>query len=294
MVDARTANGNAERIGLILAIVIPSALVAYWASPRAARPSEMPPLVLPAIDVRRSIAREDALAEQVVDDEREERRRHLYLEHGLREVHADDAPEEAVTRRIQIESVVREIVENGGDDAIAAARARDITRMLPALRATGQDAELDATERASELGLFPSMLARYGAIVDGRRVAPEIVLRTLFAARWNAIHGRPMTEGMDDVRLRAYHGWLALEGGDAPLSMRETALDHYAAAHGSRVFEARGVLLFEAGELVEARQSFARAYELTGSVRLRNHALACEAALAASGLDPALPEERLE
>jgi hypothetical protein len=279
MAEAANGTGRAERVGLILAIVVPAALVAYWASPRPARPSEMPPLALSAPEVRASIAREDALAAEARDDELEEHRRRLYLEDGLHEVHADETREEAAARRREMSSVVHEIIEAGGDEAIARSRARDVQRMLPALRSTGQGADLNATERASELGLFPLMLSRYGAVVDGRRVAPEIVIRTLFAARWNAMHGRPMTEGMDELRLRAYHGWLALEGGEAPLGMRRTALDRYASVHGARVFEAQGTLEYEAGDFVDARAAFERAFTLSGSLRLRNHALACEVAL---------------
>ncbi len=294
MTDAAKGNERAERVGLILAIVIPAALVSYWASPRAARPLEMPGLVLPAPAVRASIAEEEALAAAAPDDELEQHRRRLYLEHGLREVHADDSPEAAAGRRLEMSAVMDEIVAADGEDAIARIRARDVSRMLPALRSTGQDGELDATERASELGLFPLMLVRYGAILDGRRVAPEIALRALFTARWNAIHGRPMTEGMDPIRLRAYHGWLALEGGPAPLSMRLMALDHYAEVEGPRVLEARGTLEYEAGEFVAARQSFERAYAMTGSVRLRNHALACQVALSLEAADMAPPDDLVE
>jgi hypothetical protein len=159
--------------------------------------------------------------------------------------------------------------------ALAAARARDVTRMLPALRGEGG---LTGTQRASELGVFPAMLERYGAIVAGRRIAPELVIRTNFAARWNVIHGLAMTDGMSRLELRAYYGWLALEGGTAPLGMRMEAVDAYAAAGGTRVWEARGVLAFEAGEMAEARSDFERACDLTGSLRLRNHALAALAA----------------
>ena len=293
MSEEANVGTRAERIGLILAIVLPAALVSYWASPRPAPPSEMPTLALPASEVRASIAAEDALAERAPDDALEQRRRRLYLEHGLREVHADDAPEAAAARRAEIDAVMAEIAAEG-EDQIAAMRAADVTRMLPALRSTGQDGALDATERAQELGLFPQMLRRYGAIADGRRVAPEIVLRTLFAARWNAIHGRPMTEGMDETRLRAYHGWLALEGGEAPLSMRRAALDHYGEVGGPRVFEARGVLETRAGDLSTARQAFERAYAMSGSVRLRNHALSCEVALTLGAGAVAEPGETLE
>jgi hypothetical protein len=276
------ANGRssrAELIGLVLAISIPAGLIALWASPRAARPAEMPPLVLPAGEVRAALAAEDALAATAIDedDEDEVRRRSLYLAQGLSEVRMDDSPEEASARARGLAAIVHHIAESD-PDAVAAIRARDVTRMMPALRG---EAHLGATDRASELGVFPDMLERYGAIVNGHRVAPELVIRTMFFARWNAIHGLPMTAGMSELQARAYYGWLALEGGAAPTGMRIEALDAYAAAGGTRVWEARGVLAFESGELAEARSDFERACDLTGSLRLRNHAIAAVEAAAA-------------
>ncbi len=265
-------SGRAELAALVLAVSIPAGLIALWASPRAARPVEMPPLVLPSAEVARAIAAENALGAEATDDDHEAARRELYLAQGLAEVRMDDFPEEASGRAARLAHLTSEI---GAADpaAIPRARARDVVRMMSALRGEGH---LDATGRASELGVFPQMLERYGAVVAGRRVAPEFVIRTMFYARWNAIHGIAMTEGMTALQLRAYYGWLALEGGAAPLGMRIEALDAYAAAGGSRVWEARGVLAFEGGEMAEARGDFERACDLTGSLRLRNHALEAE------------------
>ena len=272
MTDARS--GVAERIGLVLAISIPAGLLTLWASPRAAQPAEMPALVLPAPEVAREIAAEDALAASApTGDEDEVHRRTLYLAQGLAEVRMDDTPEEAQRRAANLALLLRRIAARDPAE-VAAIRARDVTRMLPALRGEG----LSSNERASEIGVFPAMLERYGAIVDGRRVAPELVIRTMFLARWNAMHGLPLTDGMDELRLRAYHGWLALEGGRAPIGMRIEALEPFAAAGGWRVWEARGVLAYESGAFGEARGDFERAYELGGSVRLRNLALGAQRA----------------
>lgn len=267
---------SAELVGLVLAVSIPAGLIALWASPRPARPAEMPALVLPAPEVAAAIAAQDALAAEAVDSEEETQRRRLYLAQGLAEVRMDDSPEQYEARASGLTQLARMIAARDPHE-LAAARARDVTRMLPALRAEG---DLDATERAQELGVFPRMLERYGAIVDGRRIAPELVVRTNFLARWNGIHGLVLTDGMGPVELRAYYGWLALEGGEAPVGMRREAVEAYAAVGGTRVWEARGMLAYEAGEMAEAHAAFAQAADLTGSLRLRNHALA---ALEASG-----------
>nr|MDQ3033847.1 hypothetical protein [Myxococcota bacterium] len=169
------------------------------------------------------------------------------------------------------------IAQAHGDEAIAAIRAADVERMIRALAGEGDD-----RARAQAVGAFRRSLERWGAIDGDRRVAPEIVVRALFAARWNAVHGRALTEGLGPVHLRAYHGWLALEADTAPSAMRERAIDAYREAGGAWADEARGVLAWRGGAFDEAASAFARAHEESGVVRLRNHALA--AALAASAI----------
>ncbi len=266
--------GTAERIGLLLAVCIPAALIALWASPRVARPAELPALVFPAEEVASDIAAQDALAARAVDDDDERERRTLYLAEGLAEVRMGATPEESAHRHARLAHLAG-VIAARDPDMLAAVRARDVTRVMPALRA---DDDASNTDRASELGTFASNLERYGQVIDGRRVAPELVIRTGFLARWNAIHGIVMTDGMTPIERRAYFGWLALEGGTAPIQMRIDALDAYGAAGGTRVWEARGALAYQLGDYAESASDFERAYALTGSLRLRNHALAAAAA----------------
>lgn len=260
-------SGRAELAGLVLAIALPAGLVAFWASPRAARPVEMPALVLAASDVRAEIAEQDRLAAAAAEDEHEHRRRTLYVETNHAEIEASDSPEVVARRTAELQHLVAERASSGAD-AVAAIRARDVQRMLAALRGETDD------DRAGELGIFPETLERYGAVAHGVRVAPEIVIRAMFMARWNAIAGLPLTDGLSPVALRAYHGWLAMEGGSASLALRQAGLDHFAEVGGWRVLEGRGVLAFEAGDFAEAQADFEQAYERVGTVRLRNHALA--------------------
>jgi hypothetical protein len=263
-------SGRAELAGLVLAIALPASLVSLWASPRPARPVEMPALVLSAADVRAEIAAQDRLASAAATDEDEHRRRTLYREANLAEIAANDSPEVVSRRTDELHRLVAQRAAAGGD-AVAAIRARDVQRMLPALRGGGDTSDDD---RAAELGIFPETLERYGAVARGVRVAPEIVIRAMFMARWNAMGGLPLTDGMSPIALRAYHGWLAMEGGSASLSLRQSGLDHYAAVGGWRVGEGRAVLAFEAGDFAEAQAGFEQAYDRVGTVRLRNHALA--------------------
>ncbi len=258
-----------ERIGLVLAVVIPAGLSTLWATPRAAPPSEPPVLALPAADVAAELAAQAALAAHAPESEDEVRRRRLYLEHGLAEVQRNDFPEQASQRAASLREIAVRMAEQG--DALPAARAGDVARLMPALRGEGGSSD---EERASELGAFPVMLERYGAVVGGHRVASELVLRAMFHARWNAIHGLAPTDGMSPIARRAYFGWLAVEGGSAPLGMRLEALDAYEAAGGLRVIETRAWLEHEAGDSAAAGADYARACDRTGTVRLCNHALA--------------------
>ena len=180
------------------------------------------------------------------------------------------------SRRARLRDAIARVVEVQGDEAIAAMRAADVERMIPALAGAGGD-----EARARVMGDFRGALERWGAVHGNRRVAPELVVRTLFAARWNAIHGLALTDGLDEVRVQAYHGWLALHGDAAEGPMRAGAVEAYAAAGGPHADEARGVLAWRAGDWAVAEDSFRRAYAATGSTRLRNHAIA--AALAGAG-----------
>lgn len=285
----RERTGRPELLGLVLVISLPAGLIGLWASPRPARPAEMPPLVLPAAEVAADLAAQDEQARGAPDEDDEEAtRRELYLAHGLAEVRLDEFAEQTAAREAHLTALTRRMAE-ASTDTLAAVRARDVVRGMNALRGHGGPAgegRLEEQARASELGAFPTLLERYGAVVQGHRVASEIVIRSMFLARWNAIHGLPMTDGMTRLERRAYYGWLALEGGAAPIGMRIEALDEYEAAGGTRVWEARGVLAYESGEMAEAREDFEHAADLTGSLRMRNHALEAERVAIADVADP--------
>jgi hypothetical protein len=124
------------------------------------------------------------------------------------------------------------------------------------------------------LGDFVSMMRRYGLARGDRQVAPRFVVRVTLKARWNALHGRELTEGLSPIERQAYWGWLAVRGEGAPAELRLRGLERYAQAGGARAAEIRGVLLYDEGRLDEAHDAFEEAYAASPTFRLRNHLLA--------------------
>lgn len=259
-----------------IAIVLPGLVCALWLAPRAAIPAELPPLPQAAREARDAIERAHALALEAPEGEHAARRRALYEAQNVAELEGED---EAVgqARRAELRAELEAVRAEHGDEAVDAMRAADVERMIPALAGQGSD-----DERARATGGFRGVLERWGAIAPigdgagerGRRVAPELVVRALFAARWNAVHGLPLTSGLGPAELRAYHGWLGFRGEAADRLMRGAALDAYAEAGGAYADEVRGTLAWREGAYEEAADAFERAYADTGVVRLRNHALA--------------------
>lgn len=266
--QAGSAASRAPLLAAILAVAVPGSLAALWLAPRPAHPAEMPPLVVPANDAQATLAAiarsaSSALAD---DDATEARRRTLYLEQGMNEARPSATPQAARLRDEELAQLAVELDQAGALDAI---RARDVGRTMTALRASG-----DAAERLGEIGSLPDALVRYGAVVDGRRVAPVIVVEAMAWARWNGIHQRALTEGMDRTMLRAYHGWLVYYGPTEGTELRDGALVELVRAGGLRGLETEGFLRLSRNDRTGARLAFETAYEATGNVRLRNHALA--------------------
>lgn len=250
-----------------MALSLPGLLTWVWSRPAPAAPLEMPPLVLDARAVAAQIAADAAAAQRAPDDDERSR---LYREANVAEHDGREPPERARRRSAALVERLRAYAEAHGEDAVEGLRARDLARAEAALRG-----ELPAGDRVSELGGFPRMMERYGLARGGRQVAPRFVVRTVFKARWNALHGRELTQGLSRVEQLAYWGWLATRGEGAPVERRLAAVEQYASAGGAHAAEIRAVLLYGDGRLEEARQAFERAYATNPTFRLRNHALAC-------------------
>lgn len=254
-------------VALVLVLSAPGVLAWAWSRPSAAPPLEMPALLLDPRLVQAELARdEEATAAAPADEER----RRMYHEVNVAEHEGHDPPARASARRQALRASLAALIAEQGEEAVDRVRARDLSLLEPALRG-----ELAEGDRIAELGGFVSMMERYGMVRGGRRVAPAFVVRTAFAARWNAMHERELTDGFSEIERRAYWGWLATHGESAPVERRLLALDEYAEAGGTRAAEMRAVVAYDEGRLDDACAAFQEAYEASPTFRLRNHALLC-------------------
>lgn len=256
---------------LIVAAMAAACCAVLLALPQAVFPREGPGLALDPGAVREVLRREEQL-EPVAGPE-VERLAELYGAQGRAETSEGEPREEFEARVRALAEAVEALRARAGDEALAALRAQALRELEPALAG-----ELDPSEEEAFLGSFPRMLERYGAMKDGRLVAPFFVARTLFKARWNSIHRLPLTDGFAPIELQAYHGWLALHAHDAPAAQRLAALEAYAEAGGAGVAEARAYFAALAGRPAEAVVRYGELWEEHGDLRARNHALAIQGA----------------
>lgn len=152
-------------------------------------------------------------------------------------------------------------------------RARMAARLVAAVQG-----RLPLEEARRVLGGLPLILKRYDATREGELRAPLFVARSLYAARWNVVHGLPPTFRFRDVTRLAYHGWLALHGRNAAPSLRLQALQRYRRLGGRHAAQAAAVLHARAGRWEEALRHMRDAERGQPSLRLRNHRLALETA----------------
>lgn len=254
----------------LLAVILACGCAGIWLSlPRPVPPYEPPSLTLDGAAVQRVLATDRRGAGDAPRGEAVFALEALIREQGRAELGPGETPTAFQGRRAALERTAARVTREHGPNALAALRAR-ATERLPQALAGG----LEEDERDALLGTFPRMLERYDLVVNGERLAPPFVVRTLFKARWNGIVGLDLTAGLAPVERRAYWGWLALHAASAPIAMRQGALDAYAAAGGSRVAEARAVLSYREGDVERAAHWMGRAHAQHGGLRLRNHALA--------------------
>ena len=251
-------------VALVAVIAAPALLLFAWSRPMAAAPMEMPPLVLAPSEVTEARDAMAALTERA--DRRGRRHATRAVSRGEhRRARGQRLPGQAQLRRGRLTAALNALVEANGEDTIAATRAADVER---GMRALGGNATPE--EAVSEVGAFLRMMERYSMASSGTQTAPDFVVRTALMARWNAVHDRELTEGFLPVHLRAYWGWLALHAASAPIELRQSALDHYEEAGGTRADEARGAIAYEEGDLAAAHVAFERAHQRRGGFRLRN------------------------
>jgi hypothetical protein len=256
-------------LALVVALVTPGLLVWAWSLPVAVAPSELPPLVLDPSEVERALRDAAAAASAAPDDAISAERRRLYEEANVAEHEGVEPAGRGRARKEELLRALAALIAAHGPEVVQQTRARDLEGLEPALRGA-----IAAGDRVAVLGGFVTMMRRYGLARGDRQIAPRFVVRTLFAARWNALHDRELTDGFSPIEHRAYWGWLALRAEDAPVERRLDALERFARAGGTGHAEARAILLFREGRLDEAREAFAAAHAAEPTFRLQNHLLA--------------------
>lgn len=234
--------------------------------PRAVVPRELPPLVLTPSALAEVTARDGTL--RAPTGELADRVRRGVEAQGRAEV-SEGEPVAAYDARLRdLREAAAELARTEGDEAIDALRAEALAELPAALAG-----ELPREREEARLGSFPRMLERYGATRDGRVVAPEPVVRALFAARFDAIVWGDPVARLSEVERQAYWGWLAFSPQPVPNELRERALRGHARAGGWGSREALALHARDDGRTSEAER---RLGELAadGNLRLRNAALA--------------------
>ena len=247
--------------------------------PRPVTPLYPPALVLDRQAVLFQLQQDRKLAQSRVQFAHGNELEALFLQSGRaeRELLEDSANIRA--RRNRVAELVAKQRMASGPQSLMVLRSTAVERFESILNGDG-----DPKRQAGLLGSFPNLLAFHKATVDAQPVAPLFVVRTLYKARWNTLHGLDHTDGFTAIEAQAYFGWLALHADRIPLPQRLAALRNYAAAGGQRVDEAAGVLHFAAHQYAEAAAAFQRACASHPSPRLRNHRLAAELAQAGRSL----------
>ena len=270
--------------GLKLICWVAGAAVAgtMLAIPQAVDPWEMPSLVLDRQAAADAIRSDRSRAVDALASPEAETLRSLFLEHGQAEANPPYPSREYDRRQAAIHRATEALLANGGRPALDAMRSAAVEEFV------GVFYERSSEERSDEeiaiLGGFPEIETRYGLVRNGVVIAPELTLRALYKARWNAILRQPFVDGFSDIELQAYWGWLALHGWGQPLVRREEALIAFREAGGRGAEEAAALFDLLGGRPDRAATSLQNLYSATGELRLRNLGLgALHAALFRKG-----------
>lgn len=255
---------------LIVATVAGGCLAVVLAAPQGYPPTGGPSLRLEPTAAMAVLERDARLAEAAPDDGLTQALYESYLAHGEAEVGEGESEQAFRDRNQQIRTQLAAVRDAHGDEGVQALRAQAVEGLADAL--AGRD-----SDEAGRLGAFPRMLERYGVMRDGQRRAPELVLRALFSARWNGIMGLELTDGFEAVEHQAYWGWLALTESEVPPERRRSAIRAFVEYDGLDSLEASAWSAFQSGEYARAAREYQAASELTGNLRLRNHAIASQA-----------------
>lgn len=257
---------------MLFVVVVGCAGFLCW-QPRRVALTQMPPLVLPASAVRAALAAEAKAAAQAPRTQAAAQLDQLWLELSRAERDGDERQYRRRARREQARAVYDEVVKQSGEAGALALRAAAVERLDDAI-----DLKLKPELARDVMGDFALMLEREGCARGGELIAPRFVVRVLYAARWNIAHMLAPHHGFSSIAKRAYFGWQSLHGNRLPPEQRMRALHEYQRHGGARADEAAGVLLHLSGQGAVANAAFTAAYRSSGSLRLRNAALADAAA----------------
>ncbi len=260
---------------LIFWVLLTSLIGAMIVAPQAVAAWEMPSLVLDRASVRAILDEDEELASRLQDSAEIEVLQRLFLEHGEREADHSDTRQDYDRRQALISHRIETLERAGGPERVAALRAAATEQFMQGVSKRG--ASIQASEAKGRWGAFGQMLAKYGLLYEGVVIAPELTVRALYKARWNAIHRRPLVDGFSRIELQAYWGWLALHASMFPLERRIQALQEYEEAGGRSGTEAAAMFSLIAQEPERAIEPLERLYADSGQIRFRNLALGAKA-----------------
>lgn len=256
---------------LVACAIFAACLSVVLMIPTPVAPRELPTLVVAhSVDAAQRARLRD-LASRAPTSESARALEALVANAGRREVHHVASARELAAEELEATARVRAVITRDGRPAIAALRAKAVLAFASAFE-PGVDPD---HESAPILGSFGAALTRWGVVRSARLVAPALVLRVLYAARWNVIVRLPPTSGFGRAELRAYFGWLLLH---APGLSRDARRDaFFAFAETTSPDEASrtlAVLEFAEDDFLGAATTFSRLAAVHGDLRLRNAALA--------------------
>lgn len=257
---------------MLFMVVICCAGFLMW-QPRRVALNQLPPLMLPTGPVRDALAAEAKAAAQAPQTAAAKQLDQLWLEAGRIERDGDERVYNRRHRWQRAHDLYEQIVKESGEDGALALRALAVERLDDAI-----DLKLKPQLARDVMGDFALVLDREGCARAGELIAPRFVVRLLYKARWNISHILERDHRFSPIEKRAYFGWQALHAERLPLEQRMRALVEYQRHGGARADEAAGVLLHRSGESAVANAALTAAYRSSGSLRLRNAALAEAAA----------------
>jgi hypothetical protein len=263
-----------EPVAAVALILLATACAAFLlAQERPVAPLELPSLSLPQAPVEAVLRADSEAARLAPHDPRANELEALLWKQGAAEQHGLEDEDSYRNRRKALELGYRALVAELTEPVALRLRSKAVGQLEAAL-----DLKLKDEQARAVLGVFATVLEREGLSRDGYLVAPLFVVRTLYKARWNILHGLPPDHAFERIEKRAFHGWKALHAAGVPIQRRIEALHAYGAAGGEQLEEALGVLLFRMGDYTQSAEALRAAYHKQGSLRLRNYLLSARSA----------------